>query len=61
MNTYCVDIKPESPFLTPPQSDTIFGHLAWAIAYDQGETRLRQILAEFSSGNPPFLLSSAFP
>lgn len=61
MNIYCLDIQPESPFLTPPQSDTIFGHLAWAIVYDQGETRLQQILAEFGSGNPPFLLSAAFP
>jgi len=61
VNIYCLDIQPESPFLTPPQSDTIFGHLAWAIVYDQGERRLHQVLDEFRSGNPPFLLSSAFP
>jgi CRISPR-associated protein Csm4 len=61
VNTYCLDIQAESPFLTPLQSDTIFGHIAWAIVYDQGENRLQQVLAEFRSGNPPFLVSSAFP
>lgn len=61
MSTYRIDIQPESPFLTPPQSDTVFGHLAWAIVYDEGESRLKEVLAEFSSENPPFLLSSAFP
>ncbi|MDI6814651.1 MAG: hypothetical protein QMC90_00995, partial [Dehalococcoidales bacterium] len=54
-------IQPESPFITPLQSDTLFGHLAWAIVYEQGEKGLKEVLAEFNSGSPPFLLSAAFP
>lgn len=61
MKTYKLTLEPKSPFITPLQSDTIFGHLAWAIVYEQGEMRLKEILDEFRSGSPPFLLSSAFP
>lgn len=61
MRIHKLTIEPKSPFITPLQSDTIFGHLAWAIIYDQGEHILKEILAEFASSNPPFVISSAFP
>jgi CRISPR-associated protein Csm4 len=61
LKTYKLIIEPKSPFVTPLHSDTIFGHLAWAIVYDQGEKRLQEVLDEFQSGKPPFLLSAAFP
>jgi len=61
LKTYKLTIEPKSPFITPLHSDTIFGHLAWAITYDLGEKKLQEVLAEFNSGKPPFLLSAAFP
>jgi CRISPR-associated protein Csm4 len=56
-----LNIEPGSPFTTPLQSDTLFGHLAWAIVYGEGEDKLKEVLAEFNLDEPPFLLSEAFP
>lgn len=61
MKTYKLIVEPKSPFVTPLQSDTVFGHLAWALAYLEGPSRLSQMLNEFVAGKPPFLLSEAFP
>lgn len=57
----CVKINwtPLSSYSTPLQSDTVFGHLCWALLYLQGEDKLNQILAEMN--DKPFLVSSAFP
>lgn len=48
-----------SPIETQLQSDTIFGHLCWAIAYEMGKSALEKFLAEMQA--PRLLLSSAFP
>lgn len=36
MRSYRVEITPRSPWGTPLQADTLFGHLCWALAYTQG-------------------------
>jgi len=36
MKLYSITIKPESPFATPLKGDTIFGHICWQAAYDDG-------------------------
>lgn len=53
-------IEPLSSFITPLHSDTLFGHLAWVIAYSEGEKVLRKLLEDFKN-SPPFILSSGFP
>ncbi len=40
-------------------SDTIFGHLCWAVSYEFGEKRLQEFLEAMEK--PALLLSSAFP
>lgn len=61
MITYRVALEPLSSFITPLQSDTIFGHLAWAAALTHGDGELAELLRAFRQGKPPFLLSEAFP
>ena len=50
-------IKLETPFLTPLQSDTLFGEFCWTIFYCYGKKKLESILTEtpgiaFSDGIP---------
>ena len=42
-------------------SDTLFGLICWAIRQVFSEERLVELLKAFADGQPPFLLSSAFP
>ena len=42
-------------------SDTLFGLICWAIRQVFSEARLVELLKAFYAGQPPFLLSSAFP
>jgi len=59
---YNVFFKPESPLITPLQSDTIFGHVAWAIRYLWRETTLTEFLDAFQDGkDAPLLISDGFP
>ncbi len=58
--TYAIEIKPKSSFITPLQADTIFGSLMWAWRYLKGEERLVEVLEAFSEA-PLFLLSNGFP
>lgn len=64
MNSYTVHIQMKSPLVTEFQSDTIFGHICWAVRYlqwPQGE-RLAGFLDAYQSGNtPPLLLSNGLP
>lgn len=43
------------------QSDTIFGHLCWALRYAEGEKALDEFLALYDIGEPPVILSDGFP
>lgn len=60
MHTYKITWKLLSGISTPLQSDTIFGHLCWAIRYLWGEAELLKLI-EALKENPVFVLSSAFP
>ncbi|MBI4744477.1 MAG: hypothetical protein HY776_06635 [Actinobacteria bacterium] len=60
MKTYEITIKPKSSFVTPLQSDTIFGHVCWACRYRYGEEKLIELLDNIRSGGK-FLVSSVFP
>jgi CRISPR-associated protein Csm4 len=62
MKIYKLTIEPLTSFRTPLQSDTIFGHLMWALRYTEGEAALQEFLAPYRKGEPPLLLVSAgFP
>ena len=62
MRVYKLTIAPRSSFRTPLQSDTIFGHLLWAIRYLEGEDALSAFLGLYrSDGPPPLLVSAGFP
>ncbi|MDW7680752.1 MAG: hypothetical protein SCK70_09320, partial [bacterium] len=62
LTEYVISFKPKSPLITQLQSDTIFGHVAWAIRYLWGEDQLIPFLDAFKEGNDaPFLVSDGFP
>ncbi len=60
MNSYKLKWRVLSPYSTPPQSDTIFGHIAWAIVYLYGGSRLEKILARLREA-PDLVCSSLVP
>ncbi|HOH98268.1 MAG TPA: hypothetical protein PL188_08205 [Candidatus Cloacimonadota bacterium] len=60
MHTYKITWTPRSPLSTPLQSDTIFGHLCWAVTYLWGQESLIALLGKLRE-NPCLVLSSAFP
>jgi len=51
-------IKFETPFLTPLQSDTLFGEFCWTFSYCYGEERLNGIL---STKTPGIAFSDGIP
>jgi CRISPR-associated protein Csm4 len=61
MKTYRFKLKPLAPWSTPWDADTLFAALAWQVLRSGGEVSLREFLAQFQGGAPPFILSSAFP
>jgi len=61
MRIYKLTIRPLTSFLTPLQSDTIFGHLLWALRYTEGEDALVAFLNRYRDGEPPLLVSAGFP
>lgn len=58
---YKITLNFTSPLLTPLHADTIFGHLCWALYYQEGEDALNKFLKPFKEKAPPFLLSDGFP
>jgi len=61
MKTYKLKLTTHSGFITPFQADTLFGHLCWVVAYQEGEKELQEFLEPFKQGDPPFVLSDGFP
>ena len=61
MDYFKIKIKSSSPFLSPWQVDTIFGHLCWAVIREQGEEGFKEFIKPFLEGDPPFLISNGFP
>lgn len=60
-NWYIMTFRLKSWTASEWQSDTIFGHLCWAIRYTDGEDSLLEFLDAFRQGRPPILLSNGFP
>ena len=61
LETYHLNLKPRSPCITPLQSDTLFGHIAWAMRYVFGEAGLQDFLQEYQPGQPaPLIVSDGF-
>jgi CRISPR-associated protein Csm4 len=61
MKIYKLTICPITSFRTPLQSDTIFGHLLWALRYLEGEDALQDFLARYRFDQVPLLVSAGFP
>ncbi len=47
--------------VTPLVADTIFGHVVWGIARREGSEAASRFLSMYDEGDPPMVLSSAFP
>lgn len=56
-----VYLEPRGAYRNELHSDTLFGLICWAIRQVFSEARLVELLENFAKGQPPFLLSSAFP
>ncbi|MGE4286794.1 MAG: hypothetical protein AB7F23_09360 [Phycisphaerae bacterium] len=61
MQTYKLKLKISSFLGTPPAADTIWGHICWAIRYNDGIEALDAFLASYDDGEPPLALSDPFP
>lgn len=59
MPYYRITLTPLSPLGTPLVSGTLWGHMAWAIRYREGEDGMRSWLSEQEEN--PWLLSSFMP
>lgn len=60
MILYRATIRPIVSFLSPLQSDTLFGAFCWSYRYRFGEEMLEQFLAKMES-EPAVIFSNAFP
>lgn len=60
MNWYIAKLEIKGMLKTPLVSDTLWGHIAWSIALEEGEEALQNFIAEYEE-QPPFLCSHAFP
>jgi CRISPR-associated protein Csm4 len=54
-------LRLDAPLATPMQSDTLFGHICWQVALAEGQAGVSAFLEPFRQGEPPFILSDAFP
>ena len=53
-----IKLKPKSSFLTPIQSDTLFGSMIWALKMMEGEEFIETLVEETKNYNPPFIFSN---
>ncbi len=60
---YTIELTLTSPIVTSFQSDTLFGHICWAINYLKwdDERRVEDFLALYDRGELPLLISNGFP
>lgn len=61
MKSYSFRLKIIGNVMTPFQADTIFGHLCWIVAHNEGDRELEKFLKPFKKGEPPFIISDGFP
>lgn len=54
-------LRPLAPWGTPWQADSLFGALCGELLRAEDEAALTRLLQRFRQGNPPFVLSDAFP
>ena len=57
-STWKIKLKPKSSFITPIQSDTLFGSMIWALKMIEGEKFIENIIEETKNYNPPFIFSN---
>ena len=57
-NVWKIKLKPKSSFLTPIQSDTLFGSMIWALKMMEGEEFIETLVEETKNYNPPFIFSN---
>ena len=57
-NTWKLKIRPTSSFITPIQSDTLFGSMIWALKIRYGDGFVENIIEETRNYNPPFIFSN---
>lgn len=61
MNPLVLTLRPSTAFATPLLGDTLLGQLCWAIRNGWGETRLTELLVDYTAGSPFLVISDAFP
>ena len=61
MECFKIKIRLTSSVLTPFHSDTLWGHICWALRYLNGEMELESFLKSHSNGEPLLIISNAFP
>ena len=54
-STWKIKLKPKSSFITPIQSDTLFGSMIWTLKMIEGEKFIENIVEETKNYNPPFI------
>ena len=57
-STWKIKLKPKSSFITPIQSDTLFGSMIWALKMIEGEKFIENIVEETKNYKPPFIFSN---
>ncbi|HNV36993.1 MAG TPA: hypothetical protein PKL79_08235 [Rectinema sp.] len=60
MNCYQAIFKVQGLLKIPIVSDTLWGHVAWGIALEEGDEFLEAFLHEYNT-SPPLVLSNGFP
>lgn len=61
MQTYRLQISPQSAFGTELVGDTLFGQMCWAIRHRCGEDKLNTLLEGYTDSAPFLVVSNAFP
>lgn len=61
MKLYRVHIELLSAISTPLKGDTLWGHVVWGIANHEGDGAVASFLEACKAGEPPLVISSAFP
>jgi len=61
MDLYKITVSLKSPLATPLKGDTIWGHIVWGIANNEGDEKVAEFLELSKTSTPPLIVSSAFP